>query len=775
MNWQQHLPSRRRLAQLSQALLITLLLAGLWPAASQAAPDACPASPSGLPDRIERPTFCVYYDDNDTTDAQATTVADTTQAYWDRYTTGLGFRQPLFSSKLVVEILDSSSCNGGTSPSSNDFNVFNSCFVTNEMIRGVTGHELFHRVQYSYHGNEVKWFKEGTARAMEDLAFTDVDHRPDALTAAFSFNGQANEYLGNTNVDITSIPQRYNSALWWKYFAEQFGVTATEPERGVDAMRALWDSAVALDDIAALNDALANLNAGANFDAAFRRFTAANWIKDLTNQPSAAFNYIDEDEAGSPGQYGPVFPTNGGAVSICAPAPLSHQTDHRDGARYFRATPSNSNCPVVSATFHKDAGPAFYHIITQKGNALASYDQGSATDFTRSFFNDGLTSIVAIAGSTDNSAQVDITLQCVNPVIDIKLPRGAAKANVGPFDAPGKFLAQVLVTNGDPKGPVVAGLTIDDFKARVNGQNALITGGGFIQQQYWLVIQAPNQSSDGIYDLEIVLEQSGTTTPLATDTNVTSVAYNSNNSDQVLVIDRSGSMSADGKMEAAKQAARFYVDVTRNNDGLAVVPYNENVNPAPFGIRAVTAAPDVRQQAKDYIDTLTAGGATSIGDGMAEGVAQRNASPTTNPLCSFVLLSDGMENSAQFWSDVQTDVLDTGCPVTAIAFGAASDETLMQNIATATGGLYFYNDVFVGNVAAAGADSVDALAETALSLGNNYEYTQAKNDGRQRLMQDEGQISFAVGGSRVQTHTVQIDDTVRAALFALDWVPGLGL
>jgi hypothetical protein len=763
----------RRLQSAVQALIGASLVLGFLPATTYAAPNACPASPSGLPDVIERATFCVYYDDADTTDDQATAVADHTQAYWDRYTTDFGFRDPLFAGKLVVEILDSTGCNGGTSPSSNDFNVFNACFSSNEMIRGVVGHELFHRVQYSYHGTEVKWFKEGTARAMEDLAFTDVDHRPDALTAAFSFNGQANEYLGNTNVDITSIPQRYNSALWWKYFTEQFGTTVTEPQNGVDAMRVLWESAETLDDIAALNDALGELGAGTNFDAAFRRFTAANWIKDLTNQPGAEFNYLDEDEASSPGTYGPIIPTNGGTISIGTAASFANQSISRYGARYFRATPDATNCPVVNATFHTDNGPAFYHVITEKAGALVSYDQSTAGDFSRSFFNDGLTRMVAIAGSTNNSAQVDVTMQCVNPVIDIMLPRGAAKANVGPANAPGKFLAQVLVTDGSPTGPVVAGLTVNDFKAKVNGQNALITGGGFVQQQYWLVVQAPIQTADGLYDLEIVLEQSGTATPIANDTNTGSVSYNSNNTDQVLVIDRSGSMLSDGKMEAAKQAARFYVDVTRNNDALAVVPYNENVNPPPFAISIVTAVPNVRQDAKNYINGLTASGATSIGDGMAEGVAQMNASPTSNSLCSFVMLSDGMENSSKFWADVQTSVLDTGCPVTSIALGAASDETLMQSIATATGGLYFYNDVFVSGVAAAGADSIDAFSDTALSLGNHYEYTQGNQEGRQRLFRQTSVIDAAKPIS--QEHKVLIDDTVREAVFALDWAQGLPL
>jgi hypothetical protein len=210
-----------------------------------------------------------------------------------------------------------------------------------------------------------------------------------------------------------------------------------------------------------------------------------------------------------------------------------------------------------------------------------------------------------------------------------------------------------------------------------------------------------------------------------------------------------------------------------------VVPFDHDVNPAPFPLTEVTAAPNVRQNAKNYIDTLAPGGATSIGDGMATAVTQRTGSTTGNPLCSFVLLSDGMENSPQFWADVQASVVGTGCPVTSIAFGAASDETLMQNIATATGGIFFYNDVYTGAAMAADADAGDATmaaADTFLDLGNTYEYAQAQGEGRQRIAQQEGAVSLKpIGASAVQSHTVQIDESVTEALFSLDWVPGRAL
>ena len=767
------------LVQLVAALAMVLSASPTPVQAAPAAPNACVASPAGLPDVVERTDFCVYFDSSVVTLDQANTVADHVQNYWNRFVTDFGFRVPMHTGKLEVEILNNTGCNGSTTSANNEMNMWRGCFGTAESAQKVIGHELFHRVQFAYDTNFAAnwWLTEGTARATEDLAFDNIDHWATALTAvSSSFYKQVNEYLNNTNVDITSQPQRYNSALWWKYFTEQYGTVTTEPQRGVDAMRTLWEAAETQDDIAAVNSALGTLGAGVNFDSAFRRFAATNWIKDLSNQPGTQYNYIDEDEAGNPAAYGPLFPTNGGTINSATTATFSNQTLSRYGARYFSVTPSGADCPLVSATFHTDSGPAFYHVVTQQGSALDGFSSSTAGDWVQSFFNNGLTRVVAIAGATNNAAQSDITLSCANPVIDIKLPNSGAVARVGAHDSPGKFLAQVLVTNGDPKGPVVAGLTVNDFKATVNGQNALITGGGFIQEQYWLLIQAPNQSADGTYDLVVTLEKSGTTTPIATDTNAASVVYNPDHTDQLLVLDRSGSMLSDNKMVAARKAASFYVDITRNNDGLAVIPFNEDVNPAPFDLRAVTAAPNVRQQAKDYINGITASGATSIGDGMRTAVNQRNASPTGNPNCSYVLLSDGMENSAEFWATVQADAVATGCPITTIAFGPQTDETLLQNIATATGGLFFYNDVFVSSaVAAAGVDATQAAADTVLDLGSVYEYAQAQSEDRQRLMGEKGQItpSFnqvnAAAASAVQTHTVQIDGSIGEALFALQW------
>jgi len=740
-----------------------------------ASPSACPASAAGLPDVIERGDFCVYYEEAETSDyaggvlsmEDAELAADIVQEYWDRYDLALGFLTPKHTDKLVVDIQGVNDCNGGTGSTINSMYVYTGCFVDPESIQKVIGHELFHRVQYSYHGSEVKWFKEGTARAMEDNAFDNIDNWATALTAvSSSFNKQVNTYLNSTNNDITSNAMRYNSALWWKYFTEQFGSTATEPELGVNAFVTLWEAAVSLDDIAALNSALSTLGAGTNFDGAFKQFAVANYTKDLTGLPDGSYNYIDEEQVGNPADYGPLDMVIGGPLDPGDAGGWSNQIIERYGISYYQMT-IGATCPAVSVSFHRDSVDTvdvFYHVVTQDGGVFNTHREGTGTDWGQSFLNDGITEIAAIVGGLDNDVQVDVNFACVVPELEIQIPNSTAVAYVGPYNDSGKFLAQILVTDGTASVPVVAGLTHENFQASVNGENALVEGGGFIQEQYWLVIDAPDQLSNGTYDLEIELVAPGTGITIASDTSPGSVVYDEDLGDHVIVIDRSYSMNDDNKLVAAQDAASFYVDATLDRDGLSVVPFNQSVVDV-FPMESVDT--DVRITVKEFIDLLTPSGSTSIGDGLHEAVNQRASSPTGNTRCGFTLLSDGMENATLYWADVITDVIDTGCPVTTIAFGPESDETLMQEIATATGGDYFYNDVYVSSPPSPAAGAAVSYDDAALELGGYYEYAQGRTEQRERLLAERGVSPTETGVEN--KHFVMVDETVSEVVFSLDW------
>jgi hypothetical protein len=108
-----------------------------------------------------------------------------------------------------------------------------------------------------------------------------------------------------------------------------------------------------------------------------------------------------------------------------------------------------------------------------------------------------------------SSATVTIELSCSTPVIDIELPNQLAPAYVGGFATPDNIIVQVAVTNGSLTGPVVSGLSNSDFKVEVGGVPALVLGGGFVQQEYFLRVDTPDQVANGPYDLEVFLEEPG--------------------------------------------------------------------------------------------------------------------------------------------------------------------------------------------------------------------------------------------------------------------------
>jgi hypothetical protein len=729
----------------------------------------CPAAPSGLDKCVERADFCVYYTTDSISETQAEWAAGIVEDYWARFVS-LGFDAPKHIGKLEVHLSDiHGDCNGGTSWSSNAISTYAGCFVNDELAQKVLGHELTHRVQYSHDDGgtapvQTKFLKEGTARATEDNWFLEIDNWPAALSYS-SFNSEVNNYLVAAQNDITSYAMRYRSCLWWKYAMEQYGTTIGEPWLGIDfVFQVLQQNSAGYSGVGAVNRALSVLSPGMTFDDAFKQFAVANWTKDLTDLPNDSYNYVDEDEGGNPGPYGPVAPEAGGMIDLGTSAVWTNKWTDRYGIRYFEAE-IGADCPVISVSFGHDSGPAFYHVVTQSGTVFDMHLERSGGDWNQALLNNGVTKVVAIAGSLGSSSQVDITLGCADPVLQIKMPNSGAVARTQPGD---KFLVQLLVSDG-VGGPVVSGLGNSDFTVTVDGDPADVIGGGFIQEQYWLLVEAPDLE-DGTYDLAVTLE----TTPAASDTSEESILYTEDRIDQVLVIDRSGSMDygPDPRLPAAKDAASFYVDVTRNHDGLAVVPYHTTVEPDPWPMQEVTQLGGERDSAKDYINALDGGSMTSIGAGLLEAVKELEDSTTDNPLCSLVLLSDGMENTAPMWEGnptLQATVVGTGCPVTTIAFGPESDETLMQEIATATGGLYFYNDVYVSSTTA-GVRATPSMADADLALANTYEYAEGLGEGRQRLLAEKGVLTRAVPEVK---HEVYVDESLSEAVFSLDWYAGL--
>jgi len=131
-----------------------------------------------------------------------------------------------------------------------------------------------------------------------------------------------------------------------------------------------------------------------------------------------------------------------------------------------------------------------------------------------------------------------------------------------------------------------------------------------------------------------------------------------------LVLDRSGSMSGDRgdgqtKHKSLQEASSIFVDLMLEGDGVGVVRYDHDAQPLQ-SVKTLGAGglSDLnREQTKAILSgsDLDPAGATSIGDGIHEGRALLDAASGYD-IDSLVVLTDGVENSSQYISDVAADI-----------------------------------------------------------------------------------------------------------------------
>ncbi len=154
----------------------------------------------------------------------------------------------------------------------------------------------------------------------------------------------------------------------------------------------------------------------------------------------------------------------------------------------------------------------------------------------------------------------------------------------------------------------------------------------------------------------------------------------------MLVIDISGSMDKNGKLDAAKQAAKTYVSQMRPGDQAGLMAYDTqvySVQPVTSDIGALNAA----------IDSLKPGSDTAMYNALVEaektlaGVEGRKA---------VIVLTDGLDNKSQSTlNDVVAGIGQSGLTISAVGFGEAGltdqtglDEAKLKTLSEKTGGIY---------------------------------------------------------------------------------------
>ena len=158
----------------------------------------------------------------------------------------------------------------------------------------------------------------------------------------------------------------------------------------------------------------------------------------------------------------------------------------------------------------------------------------------------------------------------------------------------------------------------------------------------------------------------------------------------MLVMDVSGSMHVDGKLEAAKAAATAYVDQMRPGDQVGLLTFSTE-------IKYVQAVTSDRREMVNAINALIGIGDTAMYDALIQAV---DILESMDGRKAIIALTDGLDNqSAAVPEDVLQRIGPSGLSISTIGLGdpehgpgavTALDEEALMYLAENAGGLYGY-------------------------------------------------------------------------------------
>nr|HEX4315882.1 VWA domain-containing protein [Kofleriaceae bacterium] len=181
------------------------------------------------------------------------------------------------------------------------------------------------------------------------------------------------------------------------------------------------------------------------------------------------------------------------------------------------------------------------------------------------------------------------------------------------------------------------------------------------------------------------------TLQLSVTTNVDPTQFQRRPLDVVAVIDRSGSMAEDGRLDKVKLGLATMIAGLQDGDRLALVSFSDSATvDAPLATLdrdALTAA----------VDALAPGGGTDIFDGLHAGFAMLGSASSPEREQRVILLSDGQANEGDANPDdiiaMADGFVEGGIGITTIGVGDDFDEPLMRGLAEhGAGNFYFLED-----------------------------------------------------------------------------------
>jgi Ca-activated chloride channel family protein len=157
----------------------------------------------------------------------------------------------------------------------------------------------------------------------------------------------------------------------------------------------------------------------------------------------------------------------------------------------------------------------------------------------------------------------------------------------------------------------------------------------------------------------------------------------------VLVLDTSGSMNDDHKIQNAREGAKQLVNLLSPEDRLSLVPFSTKINWASTDVPIRTG----RDNLVHTIDSLFAGGGTALYDSIDAAyqhlLEEQKQSSQGNRILSVVVLTDGADTESnmklnQLMDRIQYDGETRAIHVFTIAYGNDARKDILKQIADAT-------------------------------------------------------------------------------------------
>jgi Ca-activated chloride channel family protein len=156
-----------------------------------------------------------------------------------------------------------------------------------------------------------------------------------------------------------------------------------------------------------------------------------------------------------------------------------------------------------------------------------------------------------------------------------------------------------------------------------------------------------------------------------------------------VVIDRSGSMGSEGKIENVKAAVRGLIDQLRQDDILSIVIYDDVVDV----LRPAGRVED-KSILRRLVDEISPRGWTNLGGGMMEGFHQVDLHSGRGYVNRVILLTDGLANrgitSQEELGRIARRYCSRSVSLSTIGVGLEYNENLLITLANSGGGNYYY-------------------------------------------------------------------------------------